>query len=47
VKKSGLIINITSIAGYMGRIVLIYSVKGALELITEALRMEVNPLEFT
>jgi len=43
-QKSGLIINITSIAGYMG---LPYrsvysSSKGALELITEALRMEVN-----
>ena len=43
-QKSGLIINITSIAGYM---VLpyrgIYSAsKGALELITEALRMEVK-----
>jgi short-subunit dehydrogenase len=43
-QKSGLIINITSIAGYMG---LPYrgiysSSKGALELITEALRMEVK-----
>ncbi|MEX0291208.1 MAG: SDR family oxidoreductase [Flavobacteriaceae bacterium] len=41
-QKSGLIINITSIAGYMG---LPYrgiysSAKGALELMTEALRME-------
>lgn len=44
VQKSGLIINVTSIAGYMG---LPYrsiysSSKGALELITEALRMEVK-----
>lgn len=43
-QKTGLIINITSIAGYMG---LPYrsvysSSKGALELITEALRMEVK-----
>ncbi len=43
-QNSGLIINITSIAGYMG---LPYrsvysSSKGALELITEALRMEVK-----
>jgi short-subunit dehydrogenase len=43
-QKSGLIINITSIAGYMG---LPYrsaysASKGALELITEALRMEVK-----
>lgn len=43
-QQSGLIINITSIAGYMG---LPYrgiysSSKGALELITEALRMEVK-----
>jgi short-subunit dehydrogenase len=43
-QKHGLIINITSIAGYMG---LPYrsvysSSKGALELITEALRMEVK-----
>ena len=43
-QKSGLIINITSIAGYMG---LPYrsvysSSKGALELISEALRMEVK-----
>lgn len=43
-QKKGLIINITSIAGYMG---LPYrsvysSSKGALELITEALRMEVK-----
>jgi short-subunit dehydrogenase len=44
IQKSGLIINVTSIAGYMG---LPYrsvysSSKGALELITEALRMEVK-----
>ena len=44
-QKKGLIINITSIAGYMG---LPYrsiysSSKGALELITEALRMEIKP----
>lgn len=44
-RKSGLIINITSIAGYMGLPYRsIYSAsKGALELITEALRMEVRP----
>ena len=43
-KKSGLIINITSIAGYMGLPFRgIYSAtKGALELVTEALRMEVK-----
>ena len=43
-QKSGLIINITSIAGYMGLPFRgIYSAsKGALELITEALRMEVK-----
>ena len=43
-QKSGLIINITSIAGYMGLPYRgIYSAsKGALELITEALRMEVK-----
>lgn len=43
--KSGLIINITSIAGYMGLpFRSVYSAsKGALELITEALRMEVKP----
>ncbi len=43
-QKSGLIINVTSIAGYMGlpfRSVYSSS-KGALELITEALRMEVK-----
>ena len=41
-QKSGLIINITSIAGYMGLPYRsIYSAsKGALEIITEALRME-------
>lgn len=44
IQKSGLIINITSIAGYMGLPYRsIYSAsKGALELITEALRMEVK-----
>jgi short-subunit dehydrogenase len=44
IQKSGLIINITSIAGYMGLPYRgIYSAsKGALELITEALRMEVR-----
>ena len=44
-QKSGLIINITSIAGYMGLPYrAIYSAsKGALELVTEALRMEVKP----
>lgn len=43
-QKSGLIINITSIAGYMGLPYRgIYSAtKGALELITESLRMETN-----
>ena len=43
-QKSGLILNITSIAGYMGLPYRgIYSAsKGALELITEALRMEVK-----
>lgn len=43
-QKSGLIINITSIAGYMGLPYRsIYSAsKGALELITEALSMEVK-----
>ncbi len=43
-QKSGLIINITSIAGYMGLPYRgIYSAsKGALELISEALRMEVK-----
>jgi NAD(P)-dependent dehydrogenase (short-subunit alcohol dehydrogenase family) len=44
-QKSGLIINVTSIAGYMGLPYRsVYSAsKGALELITEALRMEVKP----
>ncbi|PCI03804.1 MAG: short-chain dehydrogenase/reductase [Flavobacteriaceae bacterium] len=43
-QKSGLIINVTSIAGYMGLPFRgIYSAsKGALELVTEALRMEVK-----
>lgn len=43
--KSGLIINITSIAGYMGLpFRSVYSAsKGALELITEGIRMEVKP----
>ena len=43
-QHSGLIINITSIAGYMGLPYRsVYSAsKGALELITEALRMEVK-----
>ena len=45
-KRSGLIINITSIAGYMGLPYRsIYSAsKGALALVTEALRMEVKSL---
>lgn len=45
-QKSGLIINITSIAGYMGLPYRsVYSAsKGALELITEALRMEVKAM---
>lgn len=44
-QNSGLIINITSIAGYMGLPFRgIYSAsKGALELITEAFRMELRP----
>jgi NAD(P)-dependent dehydrogenase (short-subunit alcohol dehydrogenase family) len=44
-QQSGLIINITSIAGYMGLPYRsVYSAsKGALELITEGLRMEVKP----
>ena len=44
-QKKGLIINITSIAGYMGLPFRGYysSSKGALELITESLRMEVKP----
>tara|TARA_R110002051_G_scaffold222630_3_gene286206 strand:+ start:9444 stop:10253 length:810 start_codon:yes stop_codon:yes gene_type:complete len=43
-QKSGLIINITSIAGYMGLPYRgVYSAtKGALELITEAMRMEIK-----
>jgi NAD(P)-dependent dehydrogenase (short-subunit alcohol dehydrogenase family) len=43
-QKSGLIINVTSIAGYMGLPYRsIYSAsKGALEIITESLRMEVK-----
>ncbi len=43
-QKSGLIINITSLAGYMGLPYRgIYSAtKGALELVTEAMRMEVK-----
>jgi len=43
-QQSGLIINVTSIAGYMGLPYRsVYSAsKGALELITEALRMEVK-----
>jgi NAD(P)-dependent dehydrogenase (short-subunit alcohol dehydrogenase family) len=44
-QRSGLIINITSIAGYMGLPYRsVYSAsKGALEYVTEALRMEVRP----
>lgn len=44
-QKSGLIINITSIAGYMGLpFRSVYSAsKGALEILTEAIRMEVKP----
>ncbi|WP_223547974.1 MULTISPECIES: SDR family oxidoreductase [Aestuariivivens] len=44
-QQSGLIINITSIAGYMGLPFRgVYSAsKGALELITEAFRMELKP----
>lgn len=44
-QNGGLIINITSIAGYMGLPFRgIYSAsKGALELVTEAMRMEVKP----
>ncbi|TDU40518.1 short-subunit dehydrogenase [Gelidibacter sediminis] len=44
VQNSGLIINVTSIAGYMGLPYRgVYSAsKGALELITEALRMEIK-----
>ena len=45
IQKSGLIINITSIAGYMGLPYRgIYSAsKGALEILTESIRMEVKP----
>src|SRR5688572_1853720 len=48
-QKSGLIINVTSIAGYMGLPYRsVYSAsKGALELISEALRMEVKPFGIT
>ncbi|MFL9842974.1 SDR family oxidoreductase [Flavobacterium rhizosphaerae] len=48
-QKNGLIINITSIAGYMGLPYRgVYSAsKGALELITEALRMEARPFGIT
>lgn len=44
-RKSGLIINITSIAGYMGLPYRgVYSAsKGALELLTEAVRIETKP----
>jgi len=44
IQKSGLIINVTSIAGYMGLPFRgIYSAtKGALEIVTEAVRMEVK-----
>ncbi|PHQ55690.1 MAG: short-chain dehydrogenase/reductase [Lutibacter sp.] len=44
VQKSGLIINVTSIAGYMGLPFRgIYSAtKGALEIVTEAIRLEVK-----
>lgn len=43
-QKSGLIINITSLGGYMGLPFrgIYSSVKGALELVTESLRMEVQ-----
>jgi len=49
IQKRGLIINITSIAGYMGLPYRsVYSAsKGALELITEALRMEVKGFGIT
>lgn len=48
-QKSGLIINISSIAGYMGLPFRgVYSAsKGALELITEAYRMELKPFGVT
>ncbi len=44
-QKDGLIINVTSIAGYMGLPFrgIYSSSKGALELITESIRMEVKP----
>src|SRR5690606_12293033 len=44
-QKNGLIINVSSIAGYMGLPFrsAYSSSKGALELITESLRMEVKP----
>ncbi|TBN04407.1 SDR family oxidoreductase [Hyunsoonleella flava] len=46
-QKSGLIINVTSIAGYMGLPYRgIYSAsKGALEILTEAFRMELKPFD--
>ena len=46
-QKSGLIINITSIAGYMGLpFRSLYSAsKGALQLLTEGLRMELKPFD--
>ena len=46
-QQSGLIINITSIAGYMGLPFrgLYSATKGALSLITEALRMEVKSMD--
>lgn len=46
-QNSGLIINITSIAGYMGLpFRSVYSAsKGAFELITEAIRMELKPFQ--
>jgi short-subunit dehydrogenase len=48
-QKSGLIINVTSIAGYMGLPYRsVYSAsKGALELISEGLRMEVKAFGIT
>lgn len=48
-QQSGLVINITSIAGYMGLPFRgVYSAsKGALELITEAYRMELKPFGVT
>ncbi len=46
-RKQGLIINVTSIAGYMGLPFrgIYSSSKGALELVTEALRMELKPFK--